>query len=748
MPNPDELIAILDRILNGSRDESEIAQLRQWLKVSGSTLQFVSQDGKLNTNIGQVQGGEIHIGDRIYQGADAETIKTVIQAVLQHPPVQQSQLTPQEYRNRQALLNKVKNFWVLGVLEASLHHQVIIQLGLEDRSNVLATPWNLVVETADRTQTVLSQDTTVLNLFDRLGTGRTLLILGEPGAGKTITLLQLARELLARAEQDMNHLIPVVFNLSTWSSKWHNLADWLVAELNTKYQVPKAIALPWVNQQQLLLLLDGLDEARAQYRDACVVALNQFQQAHGTEMVLCSRIKDYEGLSHRLTLQQAIYLRSLTPEQVNGYLNSLNTDLTGLRELLAKDSVLQELARSPLMLNIMVLADEGISPKDFPQISAEAQRQRLFNTYIDRMLRRRGLAVRYSPAQTIRWLSWLAQQLVSSSQSIFLIEWLDRKWLQSSGQRWLYLILSSLIVGLALGLMIVALTVGFKQDWLTVGLMFWVSYSLVNLLMSWSLISVERMQPSPRQILLQRLVNSLWTGLESGLVFGTIVGVMKTLQVGWTMALLTGLVIGLMDWSMGGVVEASYLKPVEALRWSWKNIRKYLMFGLIGSTPIGLLLGLTGVLGHNLIEGMLLGILGGLIFGLFSGLRSGVEVETRTSPNHGIWQSARTSATVTAILSLGLSLGIYIVSPWLTLSLNWGLFWGLYVGLLMGGVACIVHISLRIVFYFHRYIPWNYARFLDYAVERIFLQKVGGGYIFIHRLLMEHFAAMSVEKWK
>jgi hypothetical protein len=47
-----------------------------------------------------------------------------------------------------------------------------------------------------------------------------------------------------------------------------------------------------------------------------------------------------------------------------------------------------------------------------------------------------------------------------------------------------------------------------------------------------------------------------------------------------------------------------------------------------------------------------------------------------------------------------------------------------------------------------KYIPWNYSRFLDYAVDRIFLQKVGGGYIFIHRLLMEHFAAMSVEKWK
>jgi hypothetical protein len=63
MPTPDESIAICDRILNGSRDREEVAQLRQWLKVSGTTLQRVSQDGKFSTNIGQVQGGEIQIGE-------------------------------------------------------------------------------------------------------------------------------------------------------------------------------------------------------------------------------------------------------------------------------------------------------------------------------------------------------------------------------------------------------------------------------------------------------------------------------------------------------------------------------------------------------------------------------------------------------------------------------------------------------------------------------------------------------------
>ncbi len=37
---------------------------------------------------------------------------------------------------------------------------------------------------------------------------------------------------------------------------------------------------------------------------------------------------------------------------------------------------------------------------------------------------------------------------------------------------------------------------------------------------------------------------------------------------------------------------------------------------------------------------------------------------------------------------------------------------------------------------------------LDHCVDLIFLRRVGGGYIFVHRLLMEHFAEMYVETAK
>jgi hypothetical protein len=61
------------------------------------------------------------------------------------------------------------------------------------------------------------------------------------------------------------------------------------------------------------------------------------------------------------------------------------------------------------------------------------------------------------------------------------------------------------------------------------------------------------------------------------------------------------------------------------------------------------------------------------------------------------------------------------------------------------GPDVIQHYVLRLILYYKGYTPWNYAHFLDYATERILLNKVGGGYIFKHRFLMEYFASLKSE---
>ena len=79
--------------------------------------------------------------------------------------------------------------------------------------------------------------------------GGSLLILGEPGSGKTTSMLGLLRQLLATVETDPTAPIPVVFNLSSWK-QGQALGDWLVGELSAKYQIPKAIGQVWLQRQR------------------------------------------------------------------------------------------------------------------------------------------------------------------------------------------------------------------------------------------------------------------------------------------------------------------------------------------------------------------------------------------------------------------------------------------------------------------------------------------------------------------
>ena len=54
--------------------------------------------------------------------------------------------------------------------------------------------------------------------------------------------------------------MPVVFHLSSWAVRRRPLADWLVDELAERYYIPRKLAQAWIDAEQVLPLLDGLDE--------------------------------------------------------------------------------------------------------------------------------------------------------------------------------------------------------------------------------------------------------------------------------------------------------------------------------------------------------------------------------------------------------------------------------------------------------------------------------------------------------
>ncbi len=287
--------------------------------------------------------------------------------------------------NRQRLLAKVRAFWINGVLEQSLYGIALIALGLHEQPDAVANPWRLVFQRPNRSARPLAPGTRITQVYD--DASGELLILGEPGSGKTTLLLELARDLLNRAQQNYTHPIPVVFNLSSWAIKRQNLGNWLVEELNIRYQVPRALGQSLVDTEQLLLLFDGLDEVNTLYRTACIEAINAYRQEHGlVSIVVCSRSFDYLALETRILLQSAVIVQPLTLEQIEDYLLSAGEKLVGVRNTFYEDKVLQELATTPLMLSIITLTYAGIPVENFSMTDSLAtRRQQILDTYVRRI---------------------------------------------------------------------------------------------------------------------------------------------------------------------------------------------------------------------------------------------------------------------------------------------------------------------------------------------------------------------------
>lgn len=614
-------------------------------------------------------------------------------------PTSEKTKSAREERNRQDMLELVRNSWVKGVLERSLNDEVLIELGLEERRDAVYNRQGMELQRTGKPNRLLPPGTKVIDVFDEMG--QTLLIMGEPGSGKTTLLLELARDTIARAEKDQKHRIPVVFNLSSWTDTKQPIADWLVDELSTMYCIPKKIAMDWVENDDLQLLLDGLDEVPLERREACAYAINDFRQKHGwTPLAVGCRSEEYKNLSTRLNLEGAVCLQSLTEKQVDDYLDRIGPELAALRTALKDDLELCELAKTPLMLSVMTLAYRGVSVHDLqPLETVNARRKHIFDNYVERMFKPRTQRTLpdypetdsipdrknddecFSKEETIHWLSWLAKRMSQYGQSVFLI---------------------------------------------------------------------ERMQPDWLPTLAQRRIMTVGVGGTIGLLIGGVSGLLIGVWLppfGLFAIMLCGLI-------MGQFIELNYvltgdhkaIHPVETLQFSWPT-----------SITLALGVGLLTYLSTSL-QSMSVYILL-LFFGLHGAVSAGLtksKIDIRTIPNEGILLSARNA--VYAFLLFGPLLGLsFALLTWLV---PWALWLprpsivfvlvlfatGLPAGLHYGGHAYIQHRVLRIMLWRNGSAPLYYVHFLNYAADRIFLRKVGGGYIFVHRLLLEYFASLEPEE--
>lgn len=406
-------------------------------------------------------------------------------------------------------------------------------------------------------------------------------------------------------------------------------------------------------------------------------------------------------------------------------------------QFIQNDKNLLELARTPFLLSIIALSFQEPSFQEWRKLNFTPERlEYLFDSYIQRMLDRQ-IESRYypkgkepKPEQTKRWLTLLAKQLQDVSQTEFFIEQMQPSWLQTKthNHKWMYRVGVGLLSTLLFWLIIFScLSIGGQSskqiDWFLLSpAIFWLGPAI-------RLYGVLQEEIKPIETLKLSLTNVL-----SGLTV-----VMIPMLKYWAIILsCTVLISGLYFLITEPLTISGFIKLVQVI----------VAVGFLTSLLV-------------MIAVVMLSLVNALGVGLGGTAKPEQERITITS-NQGIWQSLRNvfPFALIGVLSFSviligirwlLSLIFHLIglritplTTWLVLALVLGLIVGLYPGL-----ACIQHFSLRVVLRKLDYIPWDYARFLNYATtERMFLQRVGGRYQFIHPLLQEHFAQMKLDKFR
>jgi DNA polymerase III delta prime subunit len=602
---------------------------------------------------------------------------------------------------RQGLIQRVRGDWIHGVLEKSLHHVVRLELGLTLDQTAVVRGVDLLLQRPGEATESLPVGTRLADVFDD-HQGQ-LLILGAPGSGKTTLLLELARELLVRAENDEHYPIPVVFNLSSWAEQRPPLDEWMIAELNLRSDAPRKLAREWVTNELILPLLDGLDEVAGDSREACVLEINAYRREHGwVPVAVCCRKAEHDALTARLVLPGAVVIQPLERAQVEAALARAGEVLRGVTRALASHPSMWDVLDTPLMLSVVALAyrdatDEQAAPQD------------VFGKYIDSMFRRRAKETRYRESDMRAWLQWLAGNLVQRGQTVLFLEDVVPEWILGAHAKWAT---ATMLVG------VVALSS--VWIWFLVGI-----FTVADAHWAWTTKAFFDFGwwqwptfTAPLAVFL-----TLAHGRRAGPV-----DAQRFCFPGWETLTYAGLRSAAIGYATSAALSYSACVTTTDS-------------GLTDSSTLGFA-NRFGIAGAAVLTAIF------MARALFATRMTG----ERRAPGALVKRSAM-SATLIFLASLVMStpfiLDIFdFVSAGDTIAgfelgmmfFSWG---GLFMALNRGGYFLIRHYIARAMLWVQRRGPWNYTKFLDAATERVLLRNVGGGYIFVHRTLMEYLAGSS-----
>jgi hypothetical protein len=503
-----------------------------------------------------------------------------------------------------------------------------------------------------------------------------LVILGEPGMGKTTLALLLLCELIEQARP--GDPVPVLLSMTGWDPRTERLHRWLARRLYENYPALRATAYgrdaatALVSRRRILPVLDGLDELPEHVQPQVLSALNR---ATGVDaVILTCRTAEYEAAvrktgSHVLVGAAVIEPRPIKPADAAAYISSrlhpgqmeawsellvsLRTDLRG---------PFAQALRTPLSLWLLrkVYIDTHRDPAAlcdtarFP--TADAITDHLLDDLVHATLSEHDLddlrdhhhpfepRHLWAADDAKRWLSFLAHHMCEIDTS-------DLQWWQlyrAVHRRWSILV-GAVTVGLAVGLTVgttCGFTIAFTDaidgtigDALLFGLTGGLTGGLVGGLTGGTFLALRRgptVEPAYADLRLRRrgrlLAGNVAFGLTVGLAIGVVAalllglfgglagGVMDSLMFGLAVGAAGGFTVGLSRWVSTPATNAQPQTPGLTLRRDLELVYvRSLAFGL----TLGPAFGFAGALAKGFVglwsavqTGVAFGIAGGLVYTL------------------------------------------------------------------------------------------------------------------------------------
>ncbi|WP_369265177.1 NACHT domain-containing protein [Streptomyces sp. R35] len=559
----------------------------------------------------------------------------------------------------------------------------------------------------------------IAKTFERVPTRR-LVVLGDPGGGKTMLLIRLLLALLER--RPLRGPVPVLFPLASWDPARQDLYTWMTQELEQDHPAlrdpvpadrpPAAtgtLARALLKQRLILPILDGLDELPEAVGARALHAINQALPA-GQPLVVSSRTAEYRsaltapsGTSVLLNGAAGIRLLPLDPAKAAAY---LERDAGGagtpaaarwrrVTVALGTDTSASEALSTPLGL---FLARTIYNPRPDEEVAELPDPDELLDQA--RYPTRRDLdthlfaafipaAYRPHPQHPTRWSVHKAQRTLT-----FLASHLQH-------------------------------TLGGTPN-----LAWW---------------QLHKAFPSGQPLaigLTASLIGGLPGGLVAGLYDGFATGLGVLLCVGISLALVAAVIAS----------KSGERSPSSGFHWSWRERSGWRTCGLTLGLIFGFAFGITSGLEIGPMAGLIGGFTGVIPFALLSGLRSvHPDLDRAVGPGTVLARDQRTFWTLT-LLGGATGVLIYALSYVLLIPLGGqvsgedialafavtfpiGLVLGLIRSVWLGFL--VAHIKLAVA----GRVPWRLMSFLGDAHERRgVLRQAGAVYQFRHIDLQRHLA--------